>query len=74
MGDASKAFIDLILHEIRNGCGFVPLIGSGISVASGISTGQGLVRELFPQIKDAADGKWKQGERHIGAVIRVKAR
>jgi hypothetical protein len=58
MVDAQKLFIEKIISEIKRGCGFVPLIGSGISVASGISTGQGLVRELLPQIRTAAAGGW----------------
>ncbi len=51
--------IEQICSESNNGYGFVPLIGSGMSVVSGIPTIQETQKYLYLCLRLALDKKWK---------------
>lgn len=53
-----RLFCHLIKKELDNGCGFVPLIGSGLSAGSGIPTGQEILDYLALCIYKALHIHW----------------
>jgi hypothetical protein len=54
----SYEFAEEIRKELDKGFGFVPLIGSGLSVASGIPTSQQVEDYLLRCLYLALEGKW----------------
>lgn len=55
---STHSFVEEITNAVARGYGFVPLIGAGFSVASGIPVADGFRDMLLPYVKDAAEGKW----------------
>jgi hypothetical protein len=53
-----RTFIREVIDEVEAGYGFIPLIGSGIAVASGIPTGEDLSRVLLPYMRETIRSKW----------------
>ena len=64
MGEVTptKQFISAIRSELEKGYGFIPLIGSGFSVSSGIPTGEQIGEYLCYCLERALEDLWKPSE------------
>ena len=68
----SQQFCQLIKKELDSGFGFVPFIGSGLSVLSGIPTGQEILDYLAFCIDEAIGRRWNPREDRWPDLIRSK--
>lgn len=62
MPGTAPSFADMIAAAVDDGYGFVPLLGAGISAASGIPPGQQLRAVLFPYLCQAISRKWSPAD------------
>jgi hypothetical protein len=74
MLQSSQRFCHLIKHELDDGFGFVPFVGSGLSAGSGIPTGQEILDYLAFCIDEAMEGRWSPRKDRWPDLIHAKTR
>lgn len=72
MRQNSQRFCQLIKQELDSGFGFTPFIGSGLSVLSGIPTGQEILDYLAFCISDVIDRRWNPRKDRWPDLIKSK--